>query len=78
MHQTSKKLVLVLAIFALITKASKENDVTLNWIPCICYPIWFKKNKIQALIDSGSEFNAIILVYILKLGLKVCHTNIEA
>ena len=42
--------------------------------------IWFKKSKVQvqALFDFGSEINAITLEYILKLGLKVCPTNIGA
>lgn len=32
----------------------------------------------QALINLGSKFNARILGYTLKLGLKVCFTNIKA
>ena len=34
---------------------SKENNVALKQIPYIYYLIWFKKNKVQALIDLGSE-----------------------
>lgn len=35
-------------------------------------------NKVQALINSGSKINAMTLAQILKLGLKICHTNIRA
>ena len=71
MHQISKKLVLVLAIFAPVTKASNDNVIALDQVLCICYLIGFKKNKIQTLIDFGSKVNSIILRYALKLGLKV-------
>ena len=60
-----------------MTEASQE-DVVLDWVPCICYPIWFKKNEVQALIDSSSEINAMTLEYTLKLGLKVRPTNVGA
>ena len=48
----------------------------MDWVPCIYYPIEFKKNKIQALIDSNFKINAKTLEYALKLGLKVGITNI--
>ena len=67
-----------MATFAPVTEASQEDVVTLNLVPCICYPIWFKKNKIQALIDSGSKVNAMTSGYVLKLGLKVRPTNVGA
>ena len=31
----------------------------------------------QALIDSSSKVNAITLGYALKLGLKICFTNVK-
>ena len=79
MHGTSKKLVLVLTTSVLVTKASKEDIVILNYISCICYQIWFKKSKVyvQVLINSSSKVNAMILGYILKLGLKICFINIK-
>lgn len=40
--------------------------------------IWFKKNKIQALIDSSNEVNAMILVYASKLRFQICQINVEA
>lgn len=64
--------------FVLVTKASKKDDVALDWVPCIYYLIRFKKNEVQALINSGNEINMITLVYILKLGLKVCCINVGA
>lgn len=40
--------------------------------------IWFKKDKVQALITSSSEVNAIILIFATKLDFKICSTNIWA
>lgn len=55
---------------------AREQDVVLERVLCIQYPIWFKKNKVQALLDSSSEVNAMTLACGLKLGLKVYSTNI--
>lgn len=33
---------------------------------------------IRALINSGSKVNAIMPMYILKLGIKICPTNVGA
>lgn len=46
----------------------------------IHYPIHFKKDqaRVQALINSGSEINAIISMYIAKLSFKVRLTNVKA
>ena len=59
-----------------MTEANQENVVVLDWVPCICYPIWFKKNEVQALIDSGSKVNVMTPKYALKLGLKVRPTDV--
>ena len=77
LHQAPKKLVSVLVTSAPVTEAS-EKDIVLDRVSCICYPIWFKKNKVQALIDSGSEINAMISGYAAKLGLKARLTNVWA
>ena len=63
-----------------VTETSYEDVVVLDWVPCICYPMRFKKSKVQvqALIDSGSEINTMMLAYALKLGLKVHTTDVEA
>ena len=64
-----------------MTEASKEDVVVaLDWVPCICYSIWFKKSEIevQALFNSGSEVNAMTPGYASKLGLKVRFIDIRA
>ena len=62
-----------MATSAPITDTSR--DATLEQVPCIQYPVQFRrknnedKNKdVRALIDLGSEFNAIYPVYATKLG----------
>lgn len=37
-----------------------------------------QKTKIQVLIDFGNEVNTMPSIYILKLGLTICHTNVTA
>lgn len=39
--------------------------------------IW-KNTEVQFLINSGSEINVIILIYITKQGLSIWEMNIEA
>lgn len=56
-----------------MTKASRKN-IILDQIPPIYYLFCFyknKKNKMQALINSENEVNAMKLPYALKLGFKV-------
>ena len=77
LHRASKKLVSVLATSAPVTEASQE-DVVLDRVFHICYLIRFKKNEVQALINSGSKVNAITPGYASKLGLKVRPTNVGA
>ena len=51
----------------------------LDRVPCICYPIQFRKDKgkdVLALIDSKSEVNAMTPAYAAHLGLKVKVTNV--
>ena len=53
----------------------------LKRVPCIHYPLRFRKNKenkLQVLIDLNNGVNAMTPSYVSKLGLKVHHTNIEA
>ena len=61
-----------------MTETSKEDDVLLQRVPCVHYPIQFKKKEVQALIDSGSEVNAMSPAYASKLGLRVRHTDVGA
>ena len=63
-----------------MTETSKEDDVTLERVPCVHYPLRFRKDTadVRALIDSGSEVNAMTPAYASKLGLRVRHTNVGA
>ena len=57
----------------LVIGTSKEAPkVILDWVPYIHYPVQFCKDKetIQALINSGSEINAMTPAYAKKLGLQ--------
>ena len=79
----AKKLVSVLATSALVTGASKKApEVVLDRVPCIHYPVQFRKDKeratIRALIDSGSEVNAMTPAYAKQLGFRTQRTNIGA
>ena len=76
----AKKLVSVLATSSSVTEASKEDHVTLERVLFVYYPLRFQKDTVdvRALIDSGSEVNAMTPAYASKLGLRVCHTDIGA
>ena len=74
----AKKLVLVLATSSLVTETNKKDHKALQRLPCIYYLIWFKIKKVQALIDSGSDINAMILAYVSRLDLRVHRTNVRA
>lgn len=77
MPKITKKLVLVSIISIPIIKTSKKN-MFLDRISYIYYSIRFKKNKMKALIDLSSEINAMTLIYIAKLDLKIYFTNVGA
>ncbi len=47
-------------------------------VPCIWYPVTFKKDQIEALLDSRSEVNAMSQAFTQQLGLKIRKTNIGA
>ena len=61
-----------------MTETNKE--VTLEWVPSINYPLYFRKDTagVRALVDLGSEVNAMTPAYAAKLGLKVRKTDIGA
>ena len=67
-RQQLQKLVTVLATSASMTETSLKAAV-LERMPYICYPVQFQEDQVQALIGSGSEFNAMTPAYTLKLGL---------
>ena len=51
----------------------------LERVPLIQYLVQFKSHTIvQALVDSGSEINAITSAYAAILRLRVCPTNVGA
>lgn len=51
-------------------------------VPYIWYPVWFQEtgqaDKNKALIDSDNEVNAIIPVYIAKLGFIIRKVSVKA
>ena len=79
MHQTFKKLVLVLATSVPVTDNRGEN-VVLKRVCCIHYPVRFQEGQeqVRALLDSGSEVNAMSSAYTEKLGFKTRKTNVRA
>ena len=51
----------------------------LDKVPCICYPVQFRKDKgkdVLALLDSGSEVNAMTPAHAAHLARKVKVTNV--
>ena len=58
----------------------REESIPLARVPCIHYPVQFRKdpNGTQALLDSGSEVNAMNPAYASRLGLRVHRTDIGA
>ena len=73
-----KKLVTVLATSASTAVASKE--AILERVSCIRYSVQFQKDRdnTQALLDLGSEDNAMNPAYAKKLGLRVRQTDVGA
>lgn len=58
----------------------KCKEANLERVPCIQYPVQFRKDQddTKALIDSGSEINALHPAYAAKRGLSVRKTDVEA
>lgn len=71
---TSKKQVSVLATSVLVTSSGEK---VVN-VPYIHNLVYFQKSQITALLDSGSEINAISADYDKKLSLDIQKINIEA
>ena len=56
-------------------------EEVLERVPCIHYPVQFEgmnETQVQALIDSGSEDNAMTPAYASRLGFWARHTNVKA
>ena len=47
-------------------------------VPCIHYLVWFQKEQVRALLDSGSKVNAINPAFARKLDLHIRKTNVGA
>ena len=47
-------------------------------VSCIHYPVQFQEEQVKALLNGGSEVNAISPAYAKKLGLKTRKTNVKA
>ena len=58
----------------------KAQEVILDRVPYIHYPIQFQKEKevIMALINSDSKVNTMTPAYTFKLGIQVWKTNVGA
>ena len=66
-----------------MTDTSRE--ATLERVPCIRYPVRFRRKNdededkdVRALIDSGSEVNAMHPAYATKLGLRARKIDVGA
>lgn len=68
---------MVLAISTLVIKALKKNEIKLIKVLYIYYLIYFKKDKIWAIINFDSKVNAIISAYTAKLDLMIQKININ-
>ena len=79
MHQTSKKPVLVSAIFVPVID-NKGEQVVLKRIPSIHYPVWFQESQkqVKTLLSRGSKVNAMSSAYVEGLDLKTRKTNVKA
>ena len=80
-EEGDKKLVTVLATFTPVTVAREEGvgknlGANLTQVPCIRYPINFGKKSVSALLDLGSEVNAVHPAFAKELGLPIRPTDI--
>ena len=77
MSGAAKKLVLVSATSTSVTGAREK---ALERVPCIRYPVQFKKDKtpVQVLIDLESEVNAVHPSFVKQLGLSIRPTDVGA
>ena len=65
----------VLATSVPVTGSDEEVVIR---VLCIYYPVRFQEEQVRALLNSGSEVNAMNPDYARKLGLKIRRTNIGA
>ena len=55
----------------------KKREKEFEWLPCIQYLVIIK-NQTEALLDSGSEVNAMNPTFAFQLGFRIQKTNIGA
>ena len=65
------------AVLATSTSVNASSEA-LHRVPCILYLGHFEANQVEALIDSGSEVNAMTPGFAAKIGLIPRSTNIDA
>ena len=70
MHQ-AKKLALASAISMPVTDCGEE--VVLEGVSCIYYPVWFQQGQeqVKALLNSGSEVNTMNPIFTWKRDLHI-------
>ena len=65
-----------------MTGAKKDQKIrVLDQISFICYQVQFRKDKVKdvlTVLNFGSKINAITLIYIDQLGLKMQKIDINA
>ena len=69
------------SISATSTSTTVAREEALERVPCIHYPVQFKgtdRAPVQALIDLGSEVNAVHLSFVKQLGLPIRPTEVGA
>ena len=59
-------------------KSEGEYLENLARVPCICYPINFRKKSVSALLDLGSKVNAVHPAFAKELGLPIRLTDVGA
>ena len=61
-----------------MARRGKDENPNLIQVPCIRYPITFRKKSVSALFDSGSEINAIHPTFAWELVLPIRAMDIGA
>lgn len=54
------------------------NLEALKKVPCIEHPVQFEDSKIQVLIDSGNEVNAMTSIYMAQIGFIIKSIDVGA
>lgn len=62
----------LVVVLGLKTPVSDNSTLPLERVPCIHYPLYFRKDQreIQALIDFGNEINVMTPAYVKRLPEK--------